>query len=264
MRIGFIGAGNIAKAMIEGLCKGYLVNNEDIMVNCITQSKLKNIESKYNVRVSSNKEEVVNFSDYIIIAVKPHQINKVKEEICSFNFDNKIIISTVAGLSINDLEEMFGCKQKIIRIMPNTSAIIGESMTALCYNSQVESEEVEKSKLIMNEFGEVEVIDEKNMDAVIAVSGSSPAYVYMFIEAMADGAVYEGMNRDLAYKFAAQAVFGSAKMVLELGKHPGVLKDQVCSPGGTTIEAVKVLEEKGLRSAIINAMKACADKSRDL
>lgn len=148
--------------------------------------------------------------------------------------------------------------------MPNTPAMVLEGMTGVCHNSYVTAEELESALCILRAFGEAEVVPEKLMDAVVAVSGSSPAYVYMMIEAMADAAVAEGMPRAQAYKFAAKAVMGSAKMVLETGKHPGELKDMVCSPAGTTIEAVKVLEATGFRSSIMEAMEVCAEKCRGI
>ena len=148
--------------------------------------------------------------------------------------------------------------------MPNTPALVGEGMTGVSPSDEVTEEELAEVMKILSSFGEAEVVPEKIMEAVVSVSGSSPAYVFMMIEAMADGAVRLGMPRNKAYKFAAQAVYGSAKMVLETGKHPGELKDMVCSPAGTTIEAVRVLEDKGFRSSLIEAMEACADISRKL
>ena len=148
--------------------------------------------------------------------------------------------------------------------MPNTPALVGEGITAACYNEFVTEEELETVVNLLKGFGRCEVISENLMDVVVSVSSSSPAYVFMFIEAMADAAVADGMPRAQAYEFAAQAVLGSAKMVLETGKHPGELKDMVCSPAGTTIEAVRVLEEKGMRSAVFEAMKACTRKAKGM
>lgn len=148
--------------------------------------------------------------------------------------------------------------------MPNTPALVNEGMSALCPNKNIEDEELKIVKDIFDSFGKSEVVGEYLIDAVIGVSGSSPAYVFMFIEAMADAAVMAGMPRKQAYNFAAQSVLGSAKMVLESGKHPGELKDMVCSPAGTTIDAVKVLENEGMRSAVINAVCACVEKSREM
>ena len=178
--------------------------------------------------------------------------------------ENKLIITIAPGKTLAWLEEQFGKKLKIVRTMPNTPAMVGEGMTAACPNELVTEEDMKLALEILDSFGKTEVVPERMIDAVVAVSGSSPAYVYMMIEAMADAAVAEGMPRAQAYKFAAQAVYGSAKMVLETGKHPGELKDMVCSPAGTTIEAVRVLEKEGFRSALIEAMKACADVSRNL
>ena len=153
---------------------------------------------------------------------------------------------------------------KIVRVMPNTPALVGEGMSAVCTNSYVTADEKGAVLQILNSFGKAEIVSESIMDAVTAVSGSSPAYVYMFIEAMADAAVRGGMTRDLAYTFASQSVLGSAKMVLETGKHPGELKDMVCSPGGTTIDAVAVLEETGFRNSVMKAMDACIKKSKSM
>lgn len=168
------------------------------------------------------------------------------------------------GKTLDWLETQFGKKVKIVRTMPNTPALVGEGMTAACPNQYVTEEERDYVLKILGAFGKVEIVPERLIDAVVAVSGSSPAYVFILIEAMADAAVAEGMPRAQAYEFAAQAVYGSAKMVLETGKHPGELKDMVCSPAGTTIEAVRILEKEGFRSSVIEAMKACAEVSRNL
>ncbi len=148
--------------------------------------------------------------------------------------------------------------------MPNTPALVNEGMSAICKNKNITDQELNTIKTIFDSFGKSEIVEEYLIDAVIGVSGSAPAYVFMFIEAMADGAVAAGMPRYQAYKFASQAVMGSAKMVLESGKHPGELKDMVCSPGGTTIEAVKTLEAEGLRNSVIKGIEACIAKSKEM
>ena len=178
--------------------------------------------------------------------------------------DDQLVITIAPGKTLSWLEAQFGKKVKIVRTMPNTPALVGEGMTAACVNQYVTEEEKEYALRILSSFGKVELVPEHLIDAVVAVSGSAPAYVFMFIEAMADAAVAEGMPRAQAYAFAATVERCVAKMVLETGKHPGELKDMVCSPAGTTIEAVRVLEEKGFRSAVIEAMRACADVSRSL
>ena len=148
--------------------------------------------------------------------------------------------------------------------MPNTPALVGEGMTGVCVNKLVTEEELEQVMVLLRSFGRAELIPEHLMDAVVGVSGSSPAYVFLFLEALADAAVAEGMPRKQAYEFAAQSVLGSAKMVLETGRHPGELKDMVCSPGGTTIEAVAVLEKEHMRSAVIEAARACVRKAKEI
>ena len=159
---------------------------------------------------------------------------------------------------------MFGKTIRLVRAMPNTPALVLEGATGICLNQQIEESDREQAVALFESFGVVAVVQESMMETVTGVSGSSPAYVFMFIEAMADAAVADGMPRAQAYQLAAQSVLGSAKMILETGKHPGELKDMVCSPGGTTIEAVRVLEEKGLRSAVMDAVEACVEQSRKM
>ena len=175
-----------------------------------------------------------------------------------------IVVSIAPGKTLAYFEENLGRRVKVVRCMPNTPALVGEGCTGVCANKNVKKEELEQVLALIRSFGVAEAVPESLMDVVVGVSGSSPAYVFMFIEAMADQAVAAGMPRKQAYQFAAQAVLGSAKMVLETGMHPGELKDMVCSPGGTTIQAVKVLEEKGMRAAVMDAMEACIEKSRQL
>lgn len=200
----------------------------------------------------------------LILAVKPQFYADVIKEISEYITEKQIIVTIAPGKTLEYLADTFGHPVKIVRTMPNTPALVGEGITGVCHNALVTKEELDYVCNILNGFGKAEVVPERLMDVVVSVSGSSPAYVFMFIEAMADAAVADGMPRPQAYKFAAQAVLGSAKMVLETGKHPGELKDMVCSPAGTTIEAVRVLEEKGFRSAVFEAMKACAEKSKGM
>ncbi len=264
MKIGFIGAGNMASAMISGIITSKKAKASDILVSDSMATQLKALNKKYNVSTFLDNTEVAKNADIIFIAVKPHLYKIVLNEISSNLNKSKVIISIAPGKTLKELESWIFPSAKIIRTMPNTPSMVLEGMTAVCKNEFVLEEEFNKVIDILNGFSKTEIITENLFDAVAAVSGSSPAYVYMFIEAMADGAVLHGMSRASAYKFAAQAVLGSAKMVLETGEHPGKLKDNVCSPGGSTIEAVKVLEEMGMRAAIINAMKACHDKSKIL
>lgn len=261
MKIGFVGCGNMAGAMIGGLIKSNMVAKDEIIASAKHKETIDKASIMYGINVTLDNKEVVNKSEVVVLAVKPFYYSQVIEEIKDVVDDKKIIITIAPGQTISSLEERFGKKVKLVRTMPNTPALVGEGITAMCINDNVSPEEAQYVKEILCSFGEAELVSEDLMDVVVSVSGSSPAYVFMFIEAMADAAVADKMPRDKAYKFAAQAVLGSAKMVLDTGMHPGVLKDMVCSPGGTTIEAVRVLEEKGMRSAVIEAMKACTKKA---
>ncbi|WP_026895342.1 pyrroline-5-carboxylate reductase [Clostridiisalibacter paucivorans] len=262
--LGFIGGGNMGQAIIGGIIESKIYSPENIMVADLNEKLLKDVEDRYNVKTTSDNNEVAENAQIIILAVKPHICDLVIDGIKDKINDDVLIISIAAGKKISQIEERFNKNIKLVRVMPNTPALVGQGMSAICNNTNVPKDELDEVLEIFESFGSAEVVDEKLMDVVTGVSGSSPAYVYMFIEAMADGAVLEGMPRDKAYKMAAQAVLGSAQMVLDTGRHPGDLKDMVCSPGGTTIEAVKILEDKGLRSAVIEAVRGCVKKSKEL
>ena len=216
------------------------------------------------VRLAQNCAELADLADLIILAVKPIYIQEVIEEMRS-SLNGKSVLSIAAGWTTGMLEKALrGSGAAYMRVMPNTPALVGEGMTALCDETTFSKENFDFVKGIFESVGKTRVLPERLFDGVIAISGSSPAYVYMMIEAMADAGVKEGLPRTYAYEMAAQSVLGSALMVLSSGTHPAALKDAVCSPGGTTIEAVEVLEKKGFRSAIMEAMNACAEKSREM
>lgn len=257
MKLGFIGCGNMAGAMMSGIIQNGIVKAEDIIGADVFAPGREKVRESYGIHVTDNNMEVVERAGVVVLSVKPQFYEAVISEIKDAVREDQIIITIAPGKTLSWLEERFGKPVKIVRAMPNTPAMVGEGMTGACYNAYVTADELEYACSMLKGFSHVEVVSEHLMDVVTTVSGSSPAYVFMFIEAMADAAVADGMPRAQAYKFASQAVLGSAKMVLETGRHPGELKDMVCSPGGTTIEAVRVLEEKGFRSAVIEAMKAC-------
>lgn len=265
MKIGFIGSGNMATAMMSGIIKNEIVEANEIIASDLLEASREKIKKDLGIKVTDSNIEVVEKSEIVVLAVKPQFYESVINEIKTVVRENQIILTIAPGKTLAWLEEKFEQdKIKLVRTMPNTPAMVLEGMTGVCYNGQITPEELEKVCHILGGFGKVEVISEHLMDVVVSVSGSSPAYIFMIIEAMADAAVADGMPRAQAYTFAAQAVMGSAKMVLETGMHPGALKDIVCSPGGTTIEAVRVLEKKGLRSAIMEAMKACYNKAKSM
>lgn len=259
--VGFIGSGNMGQAMIGGVIKAGLFAREHIIVSDLEQEKLAYISNLYGVRTTADSRDVAQQADFIVLAVKPPVCGAVLGGIKDLITADKIIISIAAGVSIDAIEAFLGTSAKVVRAMPNTPALVNEAMSALCPNNRVEDSELAQVRAVFESFGKAEIVTENLIDSVTGVSGSSPAYVFMFIEALADAGVLGGMTRDKAYRFAAQAVLGAAKMALESGKHPGELKDMVCSPGGTTIEAVAVLEGQGLRAAVIKAAVACMDKS---
>lgn len=263
-KISFIGAGNMAKAMLGGILDSSLLDPKNIMMNAVRIENLKKIQGDFGVEITQDSKEAAKFADIIIIAVKPNVVPVVFDEIRDEISEDKLIISVAAGVSIEKLEGYIGADKKIVRAMPNTPALVGEAMSGVSKNKNVDDEDLKNALDIFKSFGRAELVEEKLINSVISVSGSSPAYVFMFIEAMADAAVLSGMKRDMAYEFAAQSVLGAAKMVLDTKKHPGELKDMVCSPGGTTIKAVEVLEENGLRNAVIKAQKACFDKAVEM
>lgn len=268
-KIGFVGCGNMGKAMLSGILKAKLVKPEEVIISCHTEKSAEEIAFNFGVKTVLDNCEVSKQAEIVFLAVKPNKFNEVMPEIKSGlennpDAKNTLVISIAAGKTLSYLESNLAEGQKIIRVMPNTPALVGEGMSALTPNARVTEEELKYALTIFESFGSAEVVPESMMDAVIGVSGSSPAYVYMFIEALADGAVLAGMPRAQAYKFAAQSVLGSAKMVLETGTHPGELKDAVCSPGGTTIAGVAELERQGLRNAVIAGEMACIQKSIDM
>lgn len=264
MKIGFIGLGNMARAMIGGMLQKEIVGAGDIIGSAKTQKTMDSMKKEFHIETFAGNRNVAKQADVIVLAVKPVFFQEVIEEIKDVITEDKLIISIAAGKSLQWIEDRFGKEIKLIRCMPNTPALVGAGCTAVCSNSKVEKQDEEFCLKLMESFGKAMVIPERLMDAAGAVGGSSPAFVFLFIEAMADGAVKAGMPRKQAYEFAASTVLGSAKMVLETGMHPGELKDMVCSPGGTTIEGVAVLEEKGMRAAVIEAIGACVEKSGKL
>jgi len=263
-KVGFIGCGNMGSAMVGGLIKSGFIKKQDIIISTKTKTSAKRLKEKLEVNITLDNREVVKASDVIFLAVKPYMYKAVIEEIKEVLSMDKLIITIAAGVSIKDMELWLGEGFKVIRTMPNTPALVGEAMSAICINKNVSQEELEYTCNLYKSFGEYVELDEKDFHGFIALCGSSPAYLFMFIEAMADAAVKLGIPRAKAYKMASQSVLGSAKMVLDTGKHPGELKDMVCSPGGTTIDAVTELEKHGFRNAVIEAMVKCAEKSKSM
>jgi pyrroline-5-carboxylate reductase len=263
-RIGFIGVGNMGSAIIQGLIESNMTNEKQIYGFDYNSTILKEKALQFGFNIGKDNKNIVEQSDIVFLAIKPQVITEVLSEISDFAKPGQIFISMAAGISIEFIKYFFNFDPKIIRIMPNTPALIGEGMTGMATKSPVSYEETLFIKKLLSSFSIVEEVEENLLDAVTAISGSSPAYVDLFIESLADGGVLLGLPRDKSYIFATQAVIGAAKMILETGKHPGILKDMVCSPAGTTIAAVHQLEKHGFRNAIIEAMIAAEKRSKEM
>lgn len=263
-KIGFIGTGNMGRAMVKGLAKSGLYQQQDLYIYDRNLTVAKELARDLGIQSTETPQALVKACDRIIFAVKPNVLPTVLRALVPEVTADKVVISVAAGISLEKLASILGADHKIVRVMPNTPALVGMGMSAVTQNDQVTQAELAEVLAIFASFGKAEAVSESLIDAVVGVSGSAPAYVYLFIEALADGAVMEGIPRAQAYEFAAQTVMGSAQMVLETGQHPGELKDMVCSPGGTTIAAVKTLEEAGLRAAVIQAVQVAAEKNREM
>jgi len=261
-KLGFIGAGNMAGAIVRGVLAKEFLAARNIYMHDVNPRQCAKMRDRYSIQIAQNNVDLVLACDVIVLAVKPIFLRKVLSEI-KVHARNKKIISIATGWTTDMLQEALGESNgvQILRVMPNTPAMVGEGFTVLFHENSFDREAFAWAEQLFQTLGRTEVLSERLLDAVIAVSGSSPAYVYLFIEAMTDGAVKLGIPRSVAYRAASQSVLGAAKMILETGEHPSKLKDDVCSPGGTTIEAVHALEQGGLRAAVINAMDACAQKS---
>lgn len=258
-KIGFIGMGNMGYAILKGLLKCY--DKEELIFTDVNEDRMNQVTKETGVPHAGSNAECANSCQYLVLAVKPQYYTPVLQNILNVVTPEHIIISIAPGFTIDRLKDALGVDRRIVRAMPNTPALVGEGMTGVSYDAALYSDE-EKAAIeeIFQSFGRMKVVEERLINAVACASGSSPAYVYMFIEALADSAVKYGLPRQDAYEMVAQTVLGSARMVLETGMHPGVLKDNVCSPGGTTIEGVSALEEYGFRNSIIKATDACYEK----
>ncbi|MEZ2719122.1 pyrroline-5-carboxylate reductase [Niallia circulans] len=261
-KVGFIGCGKMAQAMVNGMLQSSFLSREDILASTKSVESAQMVRETFHIETTLDNKKVASFADVLIVAVKPHLYGEVLQEILSYVKNETIIVTVAAGIEMAYIESQLSKNAKVIRSMPNTPSLVGEGMTVFCANERVTEPEIAFIKEMFAAFGQVEVMEENLMDYIPAISGSSPAYVYMFIEALADGGVRSGIPREKAYKLAAQSVLGAAKMVLETGKHPGILKDEVCTPGGATIEAITALEQNQFRGTILAAMESCDCKNR--
>ena len=264
MKIGFIGTGNMGSSIIKGILSSKFEKSKNINIFDLDKEKVNNLVKEYGVNAVNSEKELAENCDIIVLSVKPHIIPVVLKNLSGNVKKDTIILTIAAGISISVIENALGEDKKVARTMPNTPAQVLSGMTAVTFNKNIENSEKEIILKLLNSFGKSVEIEEKLMHAYTGISGSLPAYVYMFMEALADGGVLCGMPRNKAYEIVAQTVAGSAKMLLETGKHPGQLKDEVCSPAGTTIEAVRVLENGNFRGNVIEAVAACTEKSKEM
>ncbi len=263
-KFGFIGGGKMAEALSKGIINAKLNSSDNIMISDVVPERLKLLTKEIGVKTTQNNKDVASFSDVIILAVKPQVMNEVLNSVKNDITRRHLVVSIAAGIPIRFLESRLPEGVRIIRVMPNTPCLIGASATAFALGKNATDADGQLVFQLFKAVGMVFQLDEKHLDAVTGLSGSGPAYVYMFIEALSDGGVKMGLPRDVSTILAAQTVLGTAKMVLETGQHPAQLKDAVTSPGGTTIEGISKLEESGFRSATIHAVEAAALKSKKL
>lgn len=263
-KIGFIGTGNMGASILKGVIRSGTALPEDIIIFDADSEKTAVLAKETGVAAAASNSELTKLSDYIILAVKPVFVGQVMDEIKDSFSTEKVLVSIAVGISSDTLRAYLHKESKIVRTMPNLPLMVGEGMTLVCFDDNIGSEEKVFVKKLFEGSGRAEELEERLMSQVTALTGSSPAYVFIMIEAMADGAVAQGIPRKLAYRLAAQAVLGSAKMVLETGLHPADLKDQVCSPAGTTIEAVKALERNRFRHSLIEAMDECTARALEI
>ncbi len=261
MKIGLIGAGNMASALLGGMLNAKIIQPGDAVISDMNEDKLKTWQ-KIGVKVTTDNKETERLADILILAVKPNVMERVLNQLTGDK--NKIYVSIAAGITLSYLEKHLGADQKIVRTMPNTPAQVGCGMTVVVPNDNLDETEKETVLSLLQSVGMTLCMTEKELDIAIALHSSSPAYIYMLIDAMADAGVRYGLTKENALKLAAKAVEGSAKMVLETGIHPEQLKDNVCSPGGTTIAAVCELERTGFRTSIQSGIDACIRRNREM
>ncbi len=262
--IGIIGSGNMGEAIIRGLITKGNLNPDKIVVSDINQDRLDLIINRYGIAGVNNNKRLVNLSRIIFLAVKPKDINKLADEIKEALNEEKIVISVLAGVKIKKLKNLLGKNIKIVRVMPNTPALIGEGALGVSFDDIISDNERDEILNLLKTLGEVFPVEENLLDTITGLSGSGPAYVFMFADALAQGGVKNGLDYETALKLAVQTILGSAKLLKELGEHPAVLRDKVSSPAGTTIYALHELEKKGFKDAVISAVDTATKRSKEL
>jgi len=262
-KIAFLGGGNMAEALIKGMLSADVAKSSQMVVTDTSPARLTYLK-KYNITAATSNQEAVQQAEIILLCVKPQVMDAVLAEIAAAADSSKLVISIAAGITISRIEKALLADPRVIRVMPNTPALVLSGAAALAAGGRAAQDDINTALEIFSAVGRVVVVDEKLMDAVTGLSGSGPAYVFMIIDALSDAGVKAGLPRPLALELAAQTVYGSAKMVLETGEHPGKLRDMVTSPGGTTIEGLHALEKGNLRATLMNAVEAATARSKEL
>jgi len=262
--ITFLGAGNMAEALIKGLLRAHVALPSEIICTDKRGERGPELTTKYGVRFEKENLAAVRAASIVVLSVKPQAMNKLLEEIKPGLDESKLVISIAAGVPIEAIERKVGHGVRIIRTMPNTPALVGAGATALAPGEHATAADLAQARALFEAVGMAVVVEEPLLDAVTGLSGSGPAYIFLIIEALADGGVKAGLARDQAQELAAQTVLGSAKLLIETGEHPGRLKDQVTSTGGTAIAGLHTLEAGGLRTTLMDAVETAANRSREL
>jgi pyrroline-5-carboxylate reductase len=262
--LGFIGGGNMAAALVKGLLHAQVVPPSGIIVSDVKAERLAHLAGEHGVRTTHDNHELVATSDVIVLSVKPQVIDKVLELIGGDIKSGQLVISVAAGVPVSAIEARLPQGTHVVRTMPNTPATVQAGATAIAAGTYAMEEDLDVARALFSAVGRVVTLDENLLDAVTGLSGSGPAYVMLMIEALADGGVKVGLHRDTALLLAAQTVYGSAKLLLDTGEHPGRLKDMVTSPGGTAIAGLHTLESGGLRRTLIDAVEAATNRSAQL
>lgn len=263
-KIGVIGAGKIGSALLRGVIRAGLVDKEQVMASDVSTTLRQSIAKELGIRVTPNNSEVCDFADIVILAVKPQIVDLVVKEIAKKLAKAKLLVSVAAGVPLSRIEKNLAKGARVVRVMPNIPCVAGAGASCYAGGTHATVRDLERVGLILNSFGIALPLEEKHLDAVTGLSGSGPAYVFLFIESLADGGVQMGLSRDAALRLALQTVYGSAKMALESGKHLGELKDEVTSPGGTTIAGLFALERGGFKGTIMEAIRQATKRSEAL
>jgi pyrroline-5-carboxylate reductase len=263
-KIAFLGTGNMAEALVKGLLRAGTATAEEIVCTEPRAERREEISSRYRVRCIAGNVEAAEEADIVLLSVKPQTMDHLLDEIAPAIDHRKLVISIAAGVPISAIARKLGAGVRIVRVMPNTPALVGAGAAALARGANATEDDLRLARTLFEAVGTAVVVEEHQLDAVTGLSGSGPAYVFLAIEALADGGVKVGLTRPVAMALAAQTVMGAAKLVLETGEHPGLLKDQVTSPGGTAIAGVHALEQGGFRAALMSAVEAATVRSHEL